>query len=164
MEENDSHSCASVGAFHVTGGLRFSLLQLLGSCCSKCPVVLPWVSLTFLSRAETNNTCLSVLGLEQSCNKCATSFKDNDTKHHCRACGEGFCDSCSSKTRPVPERGWGPAPVRVCDNCYEARNVQLGNVGPRGCKGGGDPLFGTGYWEVDPHMPNPVLFFRNVYF
>uniref|UniRef100_A0A452R7B4 Zinc finger FYVE-type containing 1 n=1 Tax=Ursus americanus TaxID=9643 RepID=A0A452R7B4_URSAM len=60
-----------------------------------------------------------------SCSKCATSFKDNDTKHHCRACGEGFCDSCSSKTRPVPERGWGPAPVRVCDNCYEARNVQL---------------------------------------
>ncbi|KAL2789745.1 zinc finger FYVE domain-containing protein 1 isoform 3 [Daubentonia madagascariensis] len=60
-----------------------------------------------------------------SCNKCATSFKDNDTKHHCRACGEGFCDSCSSKSRPVPERGWGPAPVRVCDNCYEARNVQL---------------------------------------
>nr|XP_035116829.1 zinc finger FYVE domain-containing protein 1 isoform X5 [Callithrix jacchus] len=60
-----------------------------------------------------------------SCNKCATSFKDNDTKHHCRACGEGFCDSSSSKTRPVPERGWGPAPVRVCDNCYEARNIQL---------------------------------------
>ncbi|XP_036852806.2 zinc finger FYVE domain-containing protein 1 isoform X2 [Manis javanica] len=60
-----------------------------------------------------------------SCSKCATSFKDNDTKHHCRACGEGFCDGCSSKTRPVPERGWGPAPVRVCDNCYEARNVHL---------------------------------------
>nr|KAF6503563.1 zinc finger FYVE-type containing 1 [Molossus molossus] len=60
-----------------------------------------------------------------SCSKCATSFKDNDTKHHCRACGEGFCDGCSSKTRPVPERGWGPVPVRVCDNCYEARNVQL---------------------------------------
>ncbi|XP_031212987.1 zinc finger FYVE domain-containing protein 1 isoform X2 [Mastomys coucha] len=60
-----------------------------------------------------------------SCNQCAISFKDNDTKHHCRACGEGFCDSCSSKTRPVPERGWGPAPVRVCDNCYDARNVQL---------------------------------------
>ncbi|TKC46435.1 hypothetical protein EI555_015621 [Monodon monoceros] len=25
-----------------------------------------------------------------SCNKCATSFKDNDIKHHCRAWGEGF--------------------------------------------------------------------------
>uniref|UniRef100_A0A8C9EMB7 Zinc finger FYVE domain-containing protein 1 n=1 Tax=Pavo cristatus TaxID=9049 RepID=A0A8C9EMB7_PAVCR len=62
-----------------------------------------------------------------SCNKCNTPFKDNDTKHHCRACGEGFCDGCSSKTRPVPERGWGPAPVRVCDNCYENRGIQLGN-------------------------------------
>ncbi|XP_067413955.1 zinc finger FYVE domain-containing protein 1 isoform X1 [Emydura macquarii macquarii] len=60
-----------------------------------------------------------------NCNKCGTSFKDNDTKHHCRACGEGFCDGCSSKTRPVPERGWGPAPVRVCDNCYDSRGIQL---------------------------------------
>ncbi|XP_007055801.2 zinc finger FYVE domain-containing protein 1 [Chelonia mydas] len=60
-----------------------------------------------------------------NCNKCGTSFKDNDTKHHCRACGEGFCDSCSSKTRPVPERGWGPAPVRVCDNCHDSRGIRL---------------------------------------
>ncbi|NWR10916.1 ZFYV1 protein, partial [Thryothorus ludovicianus] len=60
-----------------------------------------------------------------SCKKCNTPFKDNDTKHHCRACGEGFCDGCSSKTRPVPERGWGPAPVRVCDNCYDNRGIQL---------------------------------------
>uniref|UniRef100_A0A8C8R6C4 Zinc finger FYVE domain-containing protein 1 n=1 Tax=Pelusios castaneus TaxID=367368 RepID=A0A8C8R6C4_9SAUR len=59
-----------------------------------------------------------------NCNKCGTSFKDNDTKHHCRACGEGFCDGCSSRTRPVPERGWGPAPVRVCDNCYDCRGIQ----------------------------------------
>lgn len=63
-----------------------------------------------------------------SCKKCNTPFKDNDTKHHCRACGEGFCDGCSSKTRPVPERGWGPAPVRVCDNCYDNRGIQLGNL------------------------------------
>lgn len=27
----------------------------------------------------------------------------------------------------MPERGWGPAPVRVCDNCYENRGIQLGN-------------------------------------
>lgn len=100
---------------------------------------------------------LFVLGLEQSCNKCATSFKDNDTKHHCRACGEGFCDSCSSKTRPVPERGWGPAPVRVCDNCYEARNVQLGNVGPGAARvEGGTSLLGTGCRELD--STSPALF------
>lgn len=60
-----------------------------------------------------------------SCSKCATSFKDNNTKHHCRACGEGFCDSCSSKTWLVPEWGCAPEPMQVCDNCYEARNSQL---------------------------------------
>uniref|UniRef100_A0A3P9KYE5 Zinc finger, FYVE domain containing 1 n=1 Tax=Oryzias latipes TaxID=8090 RepID=A0A3P9KYE5_ORYLA len=49
------------------------------------------------------------------CHKCSQEFQPNTTKHHCRACGEGFCDACSSKSRPVPERGWGPAPVRVCD-------------------------------------------------
>ncbi|KAM9356083.1 zinc finger FYVE domain-containing protein 1 isoform 1-T2 [Pholidichthys leucotaenia] len=52
------------------------------------------------------------------CHKCGEEFQPNDTKHHCRACGEGFCDACSSQTRPVPERGWGLAPVRVCDDCF----------------------------------------------
>ncbi|XP_078262257.1 zinc finger FYVE domain-containing protein 1 isoform X2 [Rhinoraja longicauda] len=54
-----------------------------------------------------------------NCHKCNKPFEDQETKHHCRACGEGFCDSCSSKSKPVPERGWGLAPVRVCDECHE---------------------------------------------
>uniref|UniRef100_A0A8C3AKY3 Zinc finger FYVE-type containing 1 n=1 Tax=Cyclopterus lumpus TaxID=8103 RepID=A0A8C3AKY3_CYCLU len=57
------------------------------------------------------------------CQKCGEEFQPNDTKHHCRACGEGFCESCSSKTRPVPERGWGLAPVRVCDACFHNRGI-----------------------------------------
>uniref|UniRef100_A0A4W5KXS0 Zinc finger FYVE-type containing 1 n=1 Tax=Hucho hucho TaxID=62062 RepID=A0A4W5KXS0_9TELE len=57
------------------------------------------------------------------CAKCSEVFQDNDTKHHCRACGEGFCDSCSTKNRPVPERGWGLAPVRVCDACFQNREL-----------------------------------------
>ncbi|KAG7240303.1 hypothetical protein INR49_027114, partial [Caranx melampygus] len=57
------------------------------------------------------------------CHKCAEEFQPNDTKHHCRSCGEGFCDACSSKTRPVPERGWGLAPVRVCDACFHNRGI-----------------------------------------
>ncbi|KAL6095631.1 zfyve1 [Pungitius sinensis] len=57
------------------------------------------------------------------CHKCAEEFQPNGTKHHCRACGEGFCESCSSKTRPVPERGWGLAPVRVCDACFHNRGI-----------------------------------------
>ncbi|MGH0124442.1 UNVERIFIED_CONTAM: hypothetical protein FKN15_073057 [Acipenser sinensis] len=58
------------------------------------------------------------------CHKCGCPFQDNDTKHHCRACGEGFCDNCSSKSRPVPERGWGLGPVRVCDVCFEQRGAR----------------------------------------
>ncbi|KAM7368087.1 hypothetical protein PAMP_014338 [Pampus punctatissimus] len=58
-----------------------------------------------------------------NCHKCGEEFQPNDTKHHCRACGEGFCDACSSKSRPVPERGWGLAPVRVCDACFHNRGI-----------------------------------------
>ncbi|KAK0154598.1 Zinc finger FYVE domain-containing protein 1 [Merluccius polli] len=58
-----------------------------------------------------------------ACHTCSEPFQPNDTKHHCRACGEGFCDACSSKTRPVPERGWGLAPVRVCDACFHNRGI-----------------------------------------
>jgi zinc finger FYVE domain-containing protein 1 len=41
-----------------------------------------------------------------------------------RACGEGFCDACSAFTRPVPERGWGQTPVRVCNTCQDPRLSQ----------------------------------------
>ncbi|XP_077997620.1 zinc finger FYVE domain-containing protein 1-like isoform X2 [Glandiceps talaboti] len=54
------------------------------------------------------------------CFKCKISFdKPGETKHHCRACGQGFCDNCSTHRRPVPERGWGATPVRVCDKCFK---------------------------------------------
>lgn len=71
-------------------------------------------------------TYLQKLCVQQKCHKCEGEFQPNDTKHHCRACGEGFCDSCSSKTRPVPERGWGLAPVRVCDACFHNRGISTG--------------------------------------
>lgn len=70
--------------------------------------------------------CFLFLVLLQKCHKCGEDFQPNDTKHHCRACGEGFCDACSSKTRPVPERGWGLAPVRVCDACFHNREISTG--------------------------------------
>ncbi|MGH0117890.1 UNVERIFIED_CONTAM: hypothetical protein FKN15_003921 [Acipenser sinensis] len=53
-----------------------------------------------------------------ACSGCKKLFEELERKHHCRACGEGFCQACSSKTMPVPERGWGSASVRVCDSCY----------------------------------------------
>ncbi|KAJ3658912.1 hypothetical protein Zmor_010626 [Zophobas morio] len=51
------------------------------------------------------------------CAKCETVFGCDTTKHHCRVCGKGFCQACSSKTQPVPEKGWYED-VRVCDFCY----------------------------------------------
>lgn len=49
-------------------------------------------------------------------------FTCNEQKHHCRVCGKGVCSTCSKKKKPVPERGWGTEPVRVCDNCFEGKS------------------------------------------
>lgn len=56
------------------------------------------------------------------CTNCEKLFEGNEQKHHCRACGQGFCDSCSSNKDPVPERGWGDTLVRTCDKCHGARS------------------------------------------
>jgi len=53
------------------------------------------------------------------CALCNNEFGQLDQKHHCRLCGNGLCKNCSSKSKPVPERGWGETSVRVCDRCYE---------------------------------------------
>lgn len=59
----------------------------------------------------------------QCCRKCERVFSDNEQKHHCRSCGKGFCDNCSTNKRPVPERGWGDVLVRVCDKCYKRASI-----------------------------------------
>ncbi|KAK6998031.1 Zinc finger FYVE domain-containing protein 1 [Biomphalaria glabrata] len=56
--------------------------------------------------------------------ECQILFDCAEQKHHCRACGKGFCSECSSKKRPVPERGWGDEPVRVCDSCYSSSETE----------------------------------------
>lgn len=72
-----------------------------------------------------------------NCHHCNKRFDGTEKIHHCRACGEGFCSKCSSMIiisvfdnnlfitlcildfqRPVPDRGWGYAAVRVCKPCY----------------------------------------------
>ncbi|XP_075043190.1 zinc finger FYVE domain-containing protein 1-like [Mixophyes fleayi] len=58
------------------------------------------------------------------CHGCKKDFLPAERKHHCRACGEGFCHNCSNQTMPVPERGWGPSPVRVCKKCHSQGPVK----------------------------------------
>ncbi|XP_053329072.1 zinc finger FYVE domain-containing protein 1-like [Spea bombifrons] len=60
----------------------------------------------------------------KECHGCRRPFEVAERKHHCRACGEGFCHECSRHSMPVPERGWGASPVRVCDKCHSAGTMK----------------------------------------
>ncbi|CAH1962256.1 unnamed protein product [Acanthoscelides obtectus] len=67
----------------------------------------------------------------KECHKCNTPFEPSAKKHHCRSCGEGFCETCSSKNQPVPERGWF-SDVRVCDDCYKEEPPSMSNAADGG--------------------------------
>ncbi|RDD40267.1 Zinc finger FYVE domain-containing protein 1 [Trichoplax sp. H2] len=54
------------------------------------------------------------------CKACQCSISGDNKIHHCRCCGEGFCDDCSANEMPVPWRGWGQIPVRVCQSCFSS--------------------------------------------
>uniref|UniRef100_A0A182PRI1 FYVE-type domain-containing protein n=1 Tax=Anopheles epiroticus TaxID=199890 RepID=A0A182PRI1_9DIPT len=65
------------------------------------------------------------------CKGCISNFERLGLKkHHCRSCGEGFCNHCSKHEMPVPSRGWN-YPVRVCNSCWnDGRNG--GTIGTDG--------------------------------
>ena len=50
-----------------------------------------------------------------NCNLCSKEFSLINRRHHCRNCGQIFCNDCSSKLAPVSNN---KKPVRVCDSCY----------------------------------------------
>ncbi|KAJ1521924.1 hypothetical protein ONE63_002259 [Megalurothrips usitatus] len=49
------------------------------------------------------------------CKGCEKEFNMTRRKHHCRNCGEIFCNACSDNTMPLPSL---PKPARVCDKCH----------------------------------------------
>ncbi|XP_021952522.1 hepatocyte growth factor-regulated tyrosine kinase substrate isoform X1 [Folsomia candida] len=54
----------------------------------------------------------------ECCHRCRTEFGIVVRKHHCRACGQIFCNKCSSKICTLPKFGIEKE-VRVCDSCFE---------------------------------------------
>ncbi|KAH7645903.1 run domain containing protein [Dermatophagoides farinae] len=49
------------------------------------------------------------------CKHCEQKFTISRRKHHCRSCGEIFCNNCSNNEMPLPS---SKKPVRVCDHCH----------------------------------------------
>ncbi|XP_036403862.1 RUN and FYVE domain-containing protein 1 [Megalops cyprinoides] len=49
------------------------------------------------------------------CKQCQKEFSISRRKHHCRNCGDIYCNSCSSNELALPSY---PKPVRVCDTCH----------------------------------------------
>ncbi|XP_076448857.1 hepatocyte growth factor-regulated tyrosine kinase substrate-like [Babylonia areolata] len=59
----------------------------------------------------------------ETCTRCRVQFGMVQRKHHCRNCGEVFCNKCSSKNSIIPKFGI-EREVRVCDSCFEKLNKQ----------------------------------------
>ncbi|CAL8355879.1 unnamed protein product [Merluccius merluccius] len=49
------------------------------------------------------------------CKQCQKEFSISRRKHHCRNCGDIYCNNCSANELALPSY---PRPVRVCDNCH----------------------------------------------
>jgi ankyrin repeat protein len=52
------------------------------------------------------------------CYKCSQEFTLFKRRHHCRNCGESFCDKCTWRKLLLPHIGFASSPVRVCDACF----------------------------------------------
>lgn len=60
------------------------------------------------------------------CPHCDSLFTLSKRRHHCRLCGDVFCDACSSHRVSLPLEGAEfEKPVRICDFCN--KDVEQGN-------------------------------------
>nr|XP_006814774.1 PREDICTED: hepatocyte growth factor-regulated tyrosine kinase substrate-like isoform X2 [Saccoglossus kowalevskii] len=55
------------------------------------------------------------------CHRCRVEFGMMQRKHHCRHCGQVFCNKCTSKSSTIPKFGIEKE-VRVCEACHDKLN------------------------------------------
>jgi len=60
--------------------------------------------------------------LKKKCTICDKDFNIFYRKHHCRACGNIVCHTCSKHKYPVPKFAYYK-PVRVCMGCFMQQNL-----------------------------------------
>ncbi|KAK4360507.1 hypothetical protein RND71_019459 [Anisodus tanguticus] len=61
------------------------------------------------------------------CTACATDFSAFNRKHHCRNCGDIFCDKCT-QGRVALTADEDAQPVRVCDRCMAEVTQRISNA------------------------------------
>ena len=59
-----------------------------------------------------------------ACAKCQTAFTFFNRRHHCRGCGDIFCNSCSGLDVDRAHRGFN-SPQRVCVLCAAQKHAIL---------------------------------------
>jgi len=96
------------------------------------------------------------------CHQCDRQFSMLIRRHHCRFCGNIFCDDCSSREWQLDKRM-----RRVCDGCYDT--LSSSTVGPLdgsrsltpdttgGGGGGSSARGGTSSVEPDDDCPDSAL-------
>ncbi|KAL5198154.1 hypothetical protein ABZP36_001666 [Zizania latifolia] len=60
----------------------------------------------------------------KKCYSCAVDFSPFNRRHHCRNCGEIFCDKCSQGRNALTAKDNAPL-VRVCDRCLAEVSQRL---------------------------------------
>ncbi|KAL5225989.1 hypothetical protein ABZP36_012628 [Zizania latifolia] len=61
------------------------------------------------------------------CTVCMTYFSAFNRRHHCRNCGDIFCDKCTQGRTPLTTDA-DAQPVRVCDRCMDEVSERLNNT------------------------------------
>ncbi|CAI9110974.1 OLC1v1011095C1 [Oldenlandia corymbosa var. corymbosa] len=70
------------------------------------------------------------------CTACSSVFSAFNRKHHCRNCGDIFCDKCTQGRTPLTADA-DAQPVRVCDRCLAEVTQRLSNTKEAATKVGG---------------------------